>query len=152
MKEGETEDFTDATIGGSTIDVKDAFTYISWNKDAHGENYVVANTTGLEKDLWEFYEVVEGDWMTDQITSNLKLVDGNLIPTEGVENGPLPSNTSVVYNSTDKTLTYNNYSGTPVNRDYKLYIPVKFGYKWKTFTKIFTVEVKANAGTPTKAL
>ena len=152
MKEGETEDFTDATIGGSTIDVKDAFTYISWNKDAHGENYVVANTTGLEKDLWEFYEVVEGDWMTDQITSNLKLVDGNLIPTEGVENGPLPSNTSVVYNSTNKTLTYNNYSGTPVNRDYKLYIPVKFGYKWKTFTKIFTVEVKANAGTPTKAL
>ena len=151
VREADTEDFTDATIGGSTIDVKGAFTYISWNKDAQGQNYVVANTSGLAKGLWEFYEVVEGKWMTDQITSNLQLVDGNLIPTEGVTNGPLPSNTSVVYNA-NETLTYNNYSGTPVNIDYKLFIPVKFGYKWKTFTKIFTVDVKANAGTPTKAL
>ena len=152
VREGDTEDFTDATIGGSTIDVKGAFTYISWNKNAQGQNYVVANTSGLAKDLWEFYEVVEGKWMTNQITSNLQLVDGNLIPTEGVTNGPLPSNTSVVYNRANETLTYNNYSGTPVNRDYKLFIPVEFGYKWKTFTKIFTVDVKANAGTPTKAL
>ena len=86
--------------------------------------------------------------MTDQMTSNLKLVDGNLVPTAGVTDGPVPSNTKVVYDGLNETLTYNNYSGTPVNWDYKLYIPVKFGYKWKTFTKIFEVEVKKNAGTP----
>ena len=54
----------------------------------------------------------------------------------------------VVYNQADETLTYNNYSGTPVNWDYKLFIPVKFGYKWKTFTLTFEVDVKKNSGTP----
>ena len=145
---GETENFTDATVGGSTIDVKGAFTYVSWNADESGKKYIVANTTGLQKALWEFYEVVPGEWMTDQIKSNLKLVNGNLVPTDGVTNGPLPSNTKVVYNQADETLTYNNYSGTPVNWDYKLFIPVKFGYKWKTFTLTFEVDVKKNSGTP----
>ena len=148
---GTTDNFTDATVGGSTIDVKGAFTYVSWNADASGKNYVVANSanaTALQKALWEFYEVVPGEWLTDQIKSNLKLVDGNLVPTDGVTNGPLPSNTKVVYNAADETLTYNNYSGTPVNWDYKLFIPVKFGYKWKTFTMTFEVVVKKNSGTP----
>ena len=145
---GETENFTDATVGGSTIDVKGAFTYVSWNADESGKKYIVANTTGLQKALREFYEVVPGEWMTDQIKSNLKLVNGNLVPTDGVTNGPLPSNTKVVYNQADETLTYNNYSGTPVNWDYKLFIPVKFGYKWKTFTLTFEVDVKKNSGTP----
>ena len=145
---GETENFTDATVGGSTIDVKGAFTYVSWNADESGKKYIVANTTGLQKALWEFYEVVPGEWMTDQIKSNLKLVNGNLVPTDGATNGPLPSNTKVVYNQADETLTYNNYSGTPVNWDYKLFIPVKFGYKWKTFTLTFEVDVKKNSGTP----
>lgn len=63
-------------------------------------------------------------------------------------NGPLPSNTRIVYDGTNETLTYNNYSGTPVNWDYKLFIPVKFGYKWKTFTLTFEVDVKKNTGTP----
>ncbi|MCI5664809.1 MAG: hypothetical protein MR319_11060 [Mediterranea sp.] len=149
VKDGDTDDFTDATIGGSTIDVKGAFTYISWNADETGKNYVVANTTGLQKALWEFYEVVPGEWMTSQIKTNLKVdASGNLIPTAGVTDGPLPSNTTVVYDGTNETLTYNNYSGTPVNWDYKIFIPVKFGYKWKSFTKTFEVEVKKNAGTP----
>ena len=47
------------------------------------DRYIVANTTGLQKALWEFYEVVPGEWMTDQIKSNLKLVNGNLVPTDG---------------------------------------------------------------------
>ena len=117
--------------------------------DETGKNYVVANTTGLQKALWEFYEVVPGEWMTSQIKTNLKVdASGNLIPTAGVTDGPLPSNTTVVYDGTNETLTYNNYSGTPVNWDYKIFIPVKFGYKWKSFTKTFEVEVKKNAGTP----
>ena len=149
VTEGETENFIDAKIGGSTIDVKGAFTYVSWNADETGKFYPVKKAGApLEVALWEFYEAVEGNWMTDQMTSNLKLVDGNLVPTAGVTDGPVPSNTKVVYDVLNETLTYNNYSGTPVNWDYKLYIPVKFGYKWKTFTKIFEVEVKKNAGTP----
>lgn len=155
VKEGKTDNFTDATVGGSTISVKGAFTYLSWNADEKGNYYPVSNAsdaTALAKALWDFYEVVPGEWMTGQIKSNLKLVDGNLIPTDGVTDGPLPSNTSVVYDGGKETLTYNNYSGTPVNWDYKLYIPVKFGYKWKTFTKTFVVDVKKNAGTPAETL
>jgi len=156
VKRGDTEDFTDATIGGSTIDVKGAFTYVSWNADEKGNKYVVsnaANATALQKELWEFYEVVEGQWMTDQIKTNLKVdANGNLVPTAGVTNGPLPSNTTVVFKrdsaTGEETLTYNNYSGTPVNWNYKMFIPVKFGYKWKTFTFTFEVDVIKNAGTP----
>lgn len=149
VKEGTTDNFTDATITGSTISVKNAFTYISWNADASGNFYTVKKVgTPLEVALWNFYEAVEGQWMTTEVKSNLKLVGGNLIPTEGVTNGPLPSNTKVTYDPVKEELTYYNYSGTPVNWDYKLYIPVKFGYKWKTFTKTFEVVVKKNAGTP----
>lgn len=146
-----TEHFTDAVIGGSTIDVKDAFTYVSWNADTNGVRYPIANTSGLPKQLWEFYEVVAGNWRTDLIKSNLKLTNGNLVPTDGVKDGPMPGNVSVEFYrdpvTGDETLTYNNYSGTPVNRDYKLFIPVEFGYKWKTFIITFEVDVKANAGT-----
>lgn len=39
---GETENFTDATVGGSTIDVKGAFTYVSWNADRIRQKYIVA--------------------------------------------------------------------------------------------------------------
>lgn len=144
-----TENFKDATIGGSTISVAGANTYLSWNADEKGAYYPVANgpkATPLEKELWEFYECNDAEWMTDKITTNLKLVNGNLVPTAGVTNGPLPSNTTVVYNGSDETLTYNNYSGTPVNWDYEIYVPVKYGYKWKTFTKTVTVKVKKNEG------
>lgn len=146
-----TENFTDATVGGSTIDVKNAFAYVSWNTDKNGKKYIVsnsANATALQKALWEFYEVTPGQWLTGEIKSNLKLVNGNLVPTSGITDGPLPSNTNVTYNGVNETLTYNNYSGTPVNWDYKLYIPVKFGYKWKTFTMTFVIDVKKNPGTP----
>ena len=40
-RQGETENFTDATVGGSTIDVKGAFTYVSWNADESGKKYIV---------------------------------------------------------------------------------------------------------------
>lgn len=151
---GDTDDFTDATIDGSTIDVKDAFTYTCWNADETGKFYTASNSVGattLQQELWKFYECVAGEWMTKQATTNLKLDNnGNLVPTEGVTDGPLPNNTTVTYNNANETLTYYNHSGTPVNADYKIYIPVKFGYKWQTETKTFEVEVKANAGTPSR--
>ena len=59
---------------------------------------------------------------------------------------------TLVYNvdaTTGKeTLTYYNHSGTPVNWDYEIYVPIKFGYKWKTFTQEFKIHVNENAGTP----
>lgn len=151
VESGETDDFTDATIDGTTIDVKDAFTYTCWNADATGKKYtasISAGATALQKELWRFYECQPGEWMTKEATTNLELVDGNLVPSKdpNYKSGPLPNNTSVVYNATDETLTYYNYSGTPVNQEYKIFVPVKFGYKWETKTELFEVLVKKNAG------
>ena len=156
IKHGDTDDFTDATVDGSTVDVKGAFTYTCWNADANGEYYTASisvGATSLQRELWRFYECTPGEWMTDHATTNLAMdANGNLVPTAGVTNGPLPSNTTVVYDPATETVTYYNHSGTPVNWDYTIYIPVKFGYKWKTMTETFEIQVKSNAGTPTKGL
>lgn len=161
IREGTTDNFVDAKIGGSSIDVTNAFTYYSWNDN----NQIVANTTGLPKKLYEFYEVEAVAWPTinvggelmldaDKIKTNLKLIDGNLEPDANETNGKLPANVKIKYEQkiengkTIEVLTYYNYSGTPVNKEYKLFIPVEFGYKWKTRVKVFTVLVKPNSGTP----
>jgi hypothetical protein len=168
-----TDYFTDATIGGSTISVLIANLYRSWNADETGLYYPVipkyatdaplakikAELFGKGKKypadwydqaiaLGNFYEAVAGEWDTENIKTNLKRdAEGNLIPTEGVKNGPIPSNTEVTYNADEQTLTYHNYSGTPVNNDYLMYIPVKFQYKWKTYVNYLEVLVKVNKGT-----
>ncbi len=108
------------------------------------------NTTGLPKALYDFYQVREAVWPlkagsdnildVTKIKTNLKLTDGNLEPEEGYTNGKLPANIEIRYEEKDidgdgdeeKVLTYYNYSGTPVNKPYKLLIPVEYGYKWKT--------------------
>lgn len=172
----ETDHFTDATIDGSTIYVANANIYRSWNADADGMYYPVIspktsdeakanikNTLFNPKSkyytypaayyekalaLGDFYEATAGEWDTDHIKTNLKRdAEGNLVPTEGYKNGPIPSNTEVVYNADAQTLSYHNYSGTPVNNDYIMYIPVKYNYKWKTYVNYLEVLVKVNRGT-----
>ncbi len=146
---------TDAVVNGSSVDVTGAYTYTCWNADENGNFYTASeapNATDLQKELFKFYECTPSNWMTDQVKTNLKLVDGNLQPVAGYKEGSLPANTTVVYNidaTTGKeTLTYYNHSGTPVNWDYEIYVPIKFGYKWKTFTQEFKIHVNENAGTP----
>ena len=148
---------------GSTIDVTGAFTYYSWNDN----NQVVAKTGkgDLAEKLYEFYQVREAAWplMADGITldvtkikTNLKPEDGNLEPVEGYNQGSLPANVEIKYEKKDinndgvleEVLTYYNYSGTPVNKAYKLFIPVEYGYKWKTLTNVYEVTVAPNSGTP----
>ena len=146
---------TDAVVNGSSVDVTGAYTYTCWNADENGNFYTASeapNATALQKELFKFYECTPSNWMTDQVKTNLKLVDGNLQPVAGYKEGSLPANTTVVYNvdaTTGKeTLTYYNHSGTPVNWDNEIYVPIKFGYKWKTFTQEFKIHVNENAGTP----
>ncbi len=195
------DDFTDATVSGSTISVAGVTLYQSWNADAKGYYYPVMNgkisnyqenftvnangvITGGSNDsdviarrtatqyiydmylelgyssadalaianlayqLGRFYETVAVKFDTENIKTNLALdAEGNLVPTEGVTDGPLPSNTEVVYDGSDETLTYHNYSGTPVNWSYKMYIPVTYGYKWKTMVGTLEVNVISNQGT-----
>lgn len=163
VKKGEIKNFIDAQNLGSTIDVTGAFTYYSWNDN----NQVVAKTGkgDLAEKLYEFYQVREAAWplMADGITldvtkikTNLKPEDGNLEPVEGYNQGSLPANVEIKYEKKDinndgvleEVLTYYNYSGTPVNKAYKLFIPVEYGYKWKTLTNVYEVTVAPNSGTP----
>ena len=171
--EPDSDHFTDATIDGSTIFVANANIYRSWNADANKVYYPVispktsdaakavikkelfgakkqypAEYYDLALELGDFYEATAGVWDTENIKTNLKKdADGNLVPTEGVTDGPVPSNTKVVYDEDAQTLTYYNYSGTPVNNDYMMYIPVTYGYKWKTYVAYLAVKVVTNQGT-----
>ena len=162
VKKGEIDNFVDATNEGSSIDVTGAFTYYSWNDNKQ----IVENTTGLPKALYDFYQVREAVWPlkagsdnildVTKIKTNLKLTDGNLEPEEGYTNGKLPANIEIRYEEKDidgdgdkeKVLTYYNYSGTPVNKAYKLFIPVEYGYKWKTLINVYEITVAPNSGTP----
>lgn len=146
--------FTDAQEGGSRISIEGKFTYKAWN------NSTVANTAGLPKALWEFYEANEGEWPyldlatgeldPSRLKTNLKLVDGNIEPVEGYQDGALPKNVKIIRTTSGgkDELVYYNYSGTPVNKEYIIYIPVTFTYKWKTFVYNVAVTVKPNPGTP----
>ncbi len=144
--------FVDAVNQGDEIQVGDVNKLQAWNFDRDGKPYYAYNGTTAtehEKALWNFYLVKEVVWKTDAIKTNLKLDNnGNLVPTAGVTDGPLPTNTEVIYDGRTETLKYHNYSGTPVNKEYIMYIPVEYGYKWKTFAKMLEVKVKVNAGTP----
>ena len=159
VKKGDIENFIDAKNEGSTIDVTDAFTYYSWNDNKQ----IVANTTGLPKALYDFYQVREAAWplMADGVTldvtkikTNLKGEGGNLEPSEDYDQGSLPANVEIKYEKKTidgklrDVLTYYNYSGTPVNKPYKLFIPVEYGYKWKTLINVYEVTVAPNSGTP----
>ncbi|MDE6181035.1 MAG: hypothetical protein K2G02_07995 [Phocaeicola sp.] len=143
-------DFTDATVGGSRVEVKEANKYQCWNADKDHNYYIAANTEGLEKELFEFYECKDVKWRTDLVTTNLELVNGNLQPSAKADykEGRLPSSTTVEYDSATEELVYNNHSGTPVNWDYIIYIPVEYGYKWKTISELVAIKVVKNAGTP----
>lgn len=91
-----------------------------------------------------------------KIKTNLKGEGGNLEPSEGYTEGKLPANVEIKYEKKDidgdgtleEVLTYYNYSGTPVNKAYKLFIPVEYGYKWKTLINVYEVTVAPNSGTP----
>ena len=163
VKKGEIKNFVDAKNEGSTIDVTGAFTYYSWNDN----NQIVAKPSkdALAEKLYDFYQVRDAKWPlnagTDildvtKIKTNLKGEGGNLEPSEGYTEGKLPANVEIKYEKKDingdgqleEVLTYYNYSGTPVNKAYKLFIPVEYGYKWKTLVNVYEVTVAPNSGTP----
>ncbi len=160
-------DFIDSVDESSSIIVSSASLYSSWNRDANNVCYPVicpkspdevkellrqelfgsdkmypADYYDLALNLGNFYEVGAVEFDVQNITTNLKLDDnGNLVPTDGISNGPLPSNVQVSYNQSTQTLTYNNYSGTPVTEGYVIYIPVKSSCKWGIFAGNLAVKV-----------
>ena len=143
--------FTDAVINGSRIGVAGINEYTDWNGNKVSEA-IGAGTTANE--LYKYYEVEDLEWPlnadgTIKATTNLKNVNGNLVPTSGYENGTLPSNVKITYDKTTNELVYWNQSGTPVNNDYVIYITPTVSYKWQTVPAKIAVTVKKAGGVPT---
>lgn len=162
--------FIDAVINGSYLDAQKGLTFTDW------DDYVVAKapiaaippaTTVPDKamyavDLWAYYAVNSVAFDVANVKSNLDWVGNTLLPTAGVENGPLPTNRSLkqvirdavtgdytVVTADPTHLGYYNNGGTPVNVDYKLFVPVTVKYKWGVISKSnVSATVTKAGGTP----
>lgn len=146
-----TDEFTDAVVNGSYVEVKEGLTYTDWR------GYKVANTPSdatkpnvldrFTADLYEYYAVNSVVYDVANIKTNLKREGSYLKPTPGFMAGPLPTVISVKQVNADPTggdptngyvevssdpeyLGYFNANGTPVNIDYLMYVPVTVNYKW----------------------
>ena len=162
----------DGQIGGGTINYSDLFDVYTGSTAAHRAVHKYIIDTYMEKgytrdeatqiaelayDLGRYYEATSVVWDTNNIKTNLKLEGGNLVadpdlkPADDLSNWnslrSLPSNVTITYNGANQTLTYFNQDGTPVNINYNVFIPVTYGYKWKTMVGYVAVEVNSNAGT-----
>lgn len=156
---GLSKDFVDAAVNGSVIEVGKALTYTDWNfygvrATAYSTSEINANPKlGFAPQLYNYYEVLDAVWDTDNIKSNLKLVGDTRIPTEGVTDGAIPLKAGepvykVVHDGTTNTLTFYNNGGTidPTTPPLKLYIPVSVKHKWGTESKVVEVQVLPAAG------
>jgi predicted nucleic acid-binding Zn-ribbon protein len=132
------KNFTDAQTGGSKI------YYYSMNPDI----------TVLVKDwrdvtvpyygaLWGFYGI--GDILVgvpNAVKTNLKEVGGNLVPTDGYQDGLVPSDVILTagHDMGGYWIKYVN-NGTPLTSDYDMFIPVGVNHKWGSISTILTVHV-----------
>jgi predicted nucleic acid-binding Zn-ribbon protein len=130
--------FTDGVSGGSKIiyygpnhEVDDLI------KDWRDE------TVSDEMSLWNFYGCSYDIDVPDGVRTNLKDINGNLVPTDGYQDGAVPKDVKL-----DKTvdwrgnryLTYTN-NGTPLTNDYDMFIPVKLNHKWGSISTTLKIHV-----------
>ncbi len=162
-----TENFLDAKVNGSYIDVSKGLSYTDWN------DYIVSRVSlgvpnpnplglkgGFSQELWDYYQVRNVVFKTETSTTNLKMTNSVLMPTAGVKDGPLPASvdikqvkdvstngatyTEVSENASD--LRYFNDKGTPVNLDYVIFMDVQIRYKWGIKTSNVGINVSKSAG------
>ncbi|MDO4771397.1 hypothetical protein [Porphyromonas sp.] len=151
----------DAQIGGSfTGKLSDKYTFTDWNKQP-----VADNSKSYDKELWKYYAVKTLVFNVKEAKTNIKNIDGNNIVTdEDYRDGNLPSGRILqqvkVTNTASKPyeftevqenpthLRYHNNSGTPVNKEYKIFLDVTARYKWGVIKSPQEILVKVAPGTP----
>ena len=153
------DQFTDAVVGGSFVNVEKGFTFTDWNF------YKVAKGTvgTVEKEKWapqlyNYYAVNNVIFDTKNVKTSLTLVGDTYIHQDGTTDGNLPTDASLTQvndagesvESDPTQLRYDNALGTPVNVDYNMFIDVSVDYKWGTLTKPgLMIHVNKAEGTPT---
>ena len=158
-----TDDFIDAQANGSYVNVQTGLYCTDWN------NYIASRANlpapspnpnnlkdGFNQQYWDFYQIRNVIFNTETSKTNLKMVEGVLIPTEGVTNGPLPTTIDIKqvesYNQATGAyvevsenanyLRYFNDQGTPVNMDYTIFMDAQIRYKWGVKTSKIDIGVK----------
>lgn len=156
---GEFGNLVDAVDGGSyTAVTKDTWRYTAWNGTtvSKGATY---------EHMWKFYAVQPVVYNVKEVKTNLKDGENGTVLVPGYKEGKLPTEYSLyqvkvtnsnttpwkheVVESDPTHLWFKNNSGTPLNKDLELYVPVSAKYKWGITTDLKKVVVKPNAGTPT---
>lgn len=151
----------DAQIGGSfTGRLADKYTFTDWNFQN-----VADNAKSYDKELWKYYAVKTLFFNVKEAKTNIKNIDGNNIVTdEDYKQGNLPAGrilqqvkvtntaskpyTFVEVDNNPTHLRYHNNSGTPVNKEYKIFLDVIASYKWGVIKSPQEILVKVAPGTP----
>lgn len=151
----------DAQTGGSfTGKLADKYTFTDWNFQN-----VADNTKSYDKELWKYYAVKTLFFNVKEAKTNIKNINGNNIVTEeDYRDGNLPAGRILqqvkVTNTATKPyeftevdsnpthLRYHNNSGTPVNKEYKIFLDVTASYKWGVIKTPQEILVKVAKGTP----
>ena len=160
------DNFVDAEIDGSFLNVGKNFTFTDWN------GYKVAaisGTTGNDvyaHPLYDYYGVDKVRFLTEDTKTSLTWNEETQTyeHKEGTTDGKMPTNASLkmmTWNenqakstatpaeSNPTHLAYFNNHGTPVNVDYNLFVTVNVDYKWGSLDKEnLKVLVKKAEGTP----
>ena len=153
------DQFTDAVVGGSFLNVEKGFTFTDWNfyKVAKGTVGTVENEKWAPQ-LYNYYAVNNVIFDTENVKTSLTLVGDTYIHQDGTTDGNLPTDASLTQvndagesvESDPTQLRYDNALGTPVNVDYNMFIDVSVDYKWGTLTKPgLMIHVNKAEGTPT---
>ncbi len=167
--------FEDAVVDGDYLDANKGLAFTDWNNYlvSKTDNPSVAPLPTEKQrypwDLWNYYAVNDVIYDVDNVKTSLRWDGATYIHDITIKNGDLPSVASLkqavlVWNpvteefdklnptfvsSNPTHLGYFNNSGTPVNTNFMLYIPLKVTYKWGIIKgEPVPVEVVKAGGTP----
>lgn len=134
--------FEDAVIGGSRIAIGEGLTFTDWN--GYAVRKVAYDDPNPKQEfaveLYNYYGIEDPVWNLGKATSNLKLVNGDRVPTEGYTEGPV---TELGYRITleGDELVFWNDEGVKLMEPFEIYVPVTVGHKWGETTRIVTITV-----------
>ena len=130
--------FTDGATGGSKIYY---FNYPNPDVSILVKDWRDVTVQGFTA-LWSFYGLDGIPLDTNNAKTNLKEVNGNLVPTDGFTTGHLPTDV-ILSTGNDMGGSYVKYfnNGTPLTMGYDLFIPVSITHKWGTLNGTLKVQV-----------
>lgn len=131
--------FKDILHTEQAINVRDLITLVDW-RGADVAPYAVntKGTTPTPEALSYYYGVqdpvfdMNGTKLNVRTNLAIDKTTGNLVPQDGVTNGPLPDGVTVVLENAgtiNAKLIYQN-SGKELTQEYKMYIDVTISHKW----------------------